>query len=504
MKQRAAIYARYSCTNQREESIEVQIKVCTEKALEDGFDVVAVYFDKAISGKTADRPDFLRMISESAAGDWSRLYVYKTDRFARNRYDSATYKNKLRRNGVQVVCACESIPDGPDGIILESVLEGMAEWYSANLSENVSLAMNENARNGKANGCTIFGLDINDQGFYELNQAEADMLRNAAETWLAGGTLKYACDKDCANFRTRKGGKITPNFLSRAFKRKKYRGIMTWGGIEVPDAIPRVFDEDLAYRLDAKMGADGRNRRVAMEYLLSGIVYDKYGNKFWANSGHGRHGGRYNYYRCEATKQTFRQDDLEGMVFEALRDALAVDGIADMIADVVIEAQEEACADDIDVADQIERKIAQVKRERKNLINLVAKMGVDDETAEQIAALRDQENALELELMDVKRKTPKLTRDHVLFWLESVTAARDIQTLIPTFVSRVIVEDSGIRIESIIKNLADERLGSGLLPVVHHEHLIQNTRRAIQLYGIIGGFGFNVMCSLKKPGPAEE
>ena len=103
---RAAFYGRYSSHAQKDTSIEQQLRECREWAQRNDVQIVAEYSDKA-------------------------------DRSARNRYDSATYKAKLKRHGVRVVYAMESIPEGPEGILLESVLEGSAEYYSANLSQNI-------------------------------------------------------------------------------------------------------------------------------------------------------------------------------------------------------------------------------------------------------------------------------------------------------------------------------------------------------------------------------
>ena len=130
----AVIYARYSSEGQREESIDGQIRECMEYCKQNGMNVVKEYIDRALSAKTDNRPDFQRMIKDSAKGLFDVVVVWKLDRFARNRYDSAHYKAALKKNGVRVISAKENIADGPEGIILESMLEGMAEYYSAELS----------------------------------------------------------------------------------------------------------------------------------------------------------------------------------------------------------------------------------------------------------------------------------------------------------------------------------------------------------------------------------
>ena len=135
----AVIYARYSSDNQREESIEGQIRECTAYAEKNGITIVKHYIDRAISAKTDNRPEFQQMIKDSDKKLFDIVLVWKLDRFARNRYDSARYKTQLKKNGVKLMSATEVISDGPEGIILESVLEGYAEYYSADLAENVLL-----------------------------------------------------------------------------------------------------------------------------------------------------------------------------------------------------------------------------------------------------------------------------------------------------------------------------------------------------------------------------
>ena len=145
----AVIYARYSSHNQTEQSIEGQLRVCHEYAQREGYIVIGEYIDRAISGKTDDRPDFQRMISDSRKKVFQFVIVYKLDRFARNRYDSAIYKYRLKQNGVKLLSAMENIGDNPEGIILEAVLEASAEYYSLELSQKVKRGLKENALKGQ-------------------------------------------------------------------------------------------------------------------------------------------------------------------------------------------------------------------------------------------------------------------------------------------------------------------------------------------------------------------
>ena len=148
----AVIYARYSSHNQREESIEGQLKTCYDFAKKNGYTVVAEYIDRALSGTSDARPDFLRMIDDSSKKGFEYVLVYQLDRFARNRYDSATYKAKLKKNGVRVLSARDNITDDASGILVEGLLESMAEYYSAELAQKIKRGMAINAEKCLANG----------------------------------------------------------------------------------------------------------------------------------------------------------------------------------------------------------------------------------------------------------------------------------------------------------------------------------------------------------------
>lgn len=149
------IYARYSSDNQREESIEGQLRECNDFAKRNDITIIDSYIDRAFSATTDRRPAFQKMIKDSAKNMFDVIIVWKLDRFARNRYDSAHYKAQLRKNGVKVISANENISEGSEGIILESVLEGMAEYYSADLSEKVIRGLTENAMKCKFNSDPI-------------------------------------------------------------------------------------------------------------------------------------------------------------------------------------------------------------------------------------------------------------------------------------------------------------------------------------------------------------
>ena len=164
------IYARYSSDRQTEQSIEGQLKECYDYARRNGYTVVGEYIDRAISGTTDHRPEFLRMIADGDRKLFQAVLVYQLDRFARNRYDSATYKAKLKKNGIRVLSARENISDDASGVLMEAVLEGMAEYYSVELSQKIRRGMDINAEKCLSTGGNVaLGFYVDSEKHFQLD-----------------------------------------------------------------------------------------------------------------------------------------------------------------------------------------------------------------------------------------------------------------------------------------------------------------------------------------------
>ena len=227
----AVIYARYSSDNQREESIEGQIRECTAYAEKNGITIVKHYIDRAISAKTDNRPEFQQMIKDSDKKLFDIVLVWKLDRFARNRYDSARYKTQLKKNGVKLMSATEIISEGPEGIILESVLEGYTEYYSADLSEKVIRGMTENARKGKFTGGAIpFGYIINADHRFEIDPLTAPFVAETFQRYNDGQTMREIRDwLNEKGVKNQRGGLMTFNTIQHTFNYKEGTQTVTFG-----------------------------------------------------------------------------------------------------------------------------------------------------------------------------------------------------------------------------------------------------------------------------------
>ena len=133
----AVIYARYSSHRQGEQSIEGQLAAAYKYARDNNLRIIHEYIDRAMTGRNDNREQFQEMLKDTSKKQFSVIIVWKIDRFGRNREEIAFNKHKCKKNGVKVVYVAENVPDSPEGVILESVLEGMAEYYSLQLSQNI-------------------------------------------------------------------------------------------------------------------------------------------------------------------------------------------------------------------------------------------------------------------------------------------------------------------------------------------------------------------------------
>ena len=222
----AVIYARYSSDSQREESIDDQIKECMSYADRTGLTVISTYTDKALTGKTDKRPGFLKMIDDSKKEIFKYVICYKTDRFCRSRKDAAKYKSILKNNGVNVVYAKMDIPKGPEGIILEGVMEALDEYYSANLSQNIKRGQLGNALKCKSNGVNVFGYKRDDNDMYVVDDREAKAVKKVFEFVCDSYPDTYIINWLNENgYRNTLGKKFTKTSINRIINNRKYIGI---------------------------------------------------------------------------------------------------------------------------------------------------------------------------------------------------------------------------------------------------------------------------------------
>lgn len=301
---RGVIYSRYSSANQTEQSIEGQERVCHAYAKDHDILIVNKYADRAISGRTDNRPDFQRMLKDAASHTFDTIIVYKTDRFARNKYDSAIYKSKLRKLGIELRYAAESIPDGPEGIILESLLEGLAEYYSAELSQKTKRGIHESALKGHATGGGLaLGYDIAPDKSFMINEEEAIVVRKIFELYIDGKpNAKIQEHLNSIGFTTSRGKPFNKNSVPIIIRNEKYIGIYKCGDVRIEGAVPAIVTKevfDLAQSEFKRRKGKRAAKSPSAEYLLSGKLFCGHCKAPMTGvSGTSKTGASYYYYYC--------------------------------------------------------------------------------------------------------------------------------------------------------------------------------------------------------------
>lgn len=489
----AVIYARFSCSKQREESIEDQVRVCTAAAQRAGDRIVHVYSDAAISGRTDARPQFQQMLADSSKRLWDVVYVYKSDRFARNRYDSAVNKGKLRKNGVRLVCAAEPIPDGPEGVLLESLYEGMAEYYSANLSENVRRGIEGKALKQMYNGGNLlYGYRVGPDGRYEVDPDESRVVGLVFELYADGSTFREIAEAVAALGPIGRPRKWSNSCIGALVRKEQYRGVYSYAGHRVESGMPRIVDDETWDRAQARIGRRGHNRRADYDvYALSGKLHDAQGRPFVGTAGTSRNGTRYNYYKCLETGQTYPRDDIDARIAAAVSLELAKPGIADEIADMVMDEIDQSEQDAHNAAEAMRKEVASLDRQLDKLLDVVCDKGYDERISRKMDELKARYDEAVAELAEMDRGAPTLTRDMVRFWVMTIADNVDTDTLLD-FVTEAMIDDAGaIRVAFILDqtkktNHQVECGGS------HRYTLVGDSERHTNIFAVPGGFAINI------------
>lgn len=303
------IYARYSSHSQTEQSIEGQLQTCYEFAKNNGHIIVGEYIDRAQSGTTDSRAEFQRMIADSDKHTFEAVLVYQLDRFARNRYDSAINKAKLKKNGVRVISARENISDDASGILVEGVLESMAEYYSAELSQKIRRGMDINAEKCLSNGSNPgLGYLVDEERRFHVDPETAPLVREIFERYASGETVAdITKDLNARQIKTSIGKDFNKNSLHRLLRNRRYIGYYIYKDTEVKDGMPRIIEDELFQRvqhiLDRNKKAPARSRGK-LEYLLTTKLFCGYCRELMTGyGGTGKSGRTYYYYACNNYKR---------------------------------------------------------------------------------------------------------------------------------------------------------------------------------------------------------
>ena len=456
----AVIYARYSSDNQREESIEGQIRECTAYAEKNDITIVKHYIDRAISAKTDNRPQFQQMIKDSDKKLFDIVLVWKLDRFARNRYDSARYKTQLKKNGVKLMSATEIISEGPEGIILESVLEGYAEYYSADLAEKVVRGQTENILKGRCNGGRgTFGYTLDSERKFHIDPLTSPFVLESFKKYNEGFTMKEIRDWLNENgIKNPVGGAFTYNSVEHMLKNRRYIGELKFRDVVVPDAIPPIIPLELFEDVQEKIAKNKKapaRRKAEDDYLLTTKLFCGYcGALMFGESGTSRTGEVHRYYKCATAKKhkgckkkTVRKQWLEDLVVNQTMQLVKDDAAMESIIAKVMELQNKENTN----IPLYEKQLRDAESGIQNMLNAIQAGILTSSTKERLEQLEETKRELETRIAEEKLAKPKVTEEFIRFWLLrfrklDMSLKDQRQALVDTFINAIYLYDDKVLI----------------------------------------------------------
>ena len=476
---KAVAYCRYSSELQRDGySIEAQLHAIEEYCLKENITLVDKYIDEARSGTSDERESFQKMIRDSSLHNFELVIVHKLDRFARDRYDSAIYKKLLKDNGVRLVSVLEKLDDSPESIILESVLEGMNEYYSRNLSRETRKGLYARAREGKACGNVPLGLSTSSDGHFIIENSEVPLVKEIFSRAASGEKLgSIASDLNARHLRGKRQAKFSYHSLEKIIKNEIYIGryIYSWGGGE-PVVVDNVVDsiiDNATFALansklsDRKVSAYRRHRKE--DYVLTGLLFcGKCGHHYCGHScSYKRKGKVYTYsrYRCTGSAKygcnapVVDKVLLEAAVFKAIeRDMLKPEIMKDLVCDINKQLAKRNKPD--------KKTLHELRAKKEKLLDLYLNNEIDKKTyLSRVSELDLGITHLEGEMRLEGGITPlKISAEYLVsafkYYFERVklSSVRDQMMILNHFVERIDIYEDHIKITYKIKNALGEPL----------------------------------------------
>ena len=451
---KAVIYARYSCDNQNDGSIDGQMRECKEFAERQGYEVIGEYIDRAYSAKTDKRPQFRQMIADSKNHFFDAIIVWKLDRFARNRYDSVVYKQRLEENGIDVISATENISKTSEGKLLESILEAMAELYSDDLAQKVIRGMTDNALKGKNNGGQItFGYKITADKTFEPHELYAPILHDIFTMYADGSTVKEIVDYlDMKGIRSYRGGKLNINAVQRILSNRRYIGEYKFRDTVIPNCIPPLVSKELFEQVQHLLEINKKSparRKADEEYLLSMKLFcGNCGKHMVGESGKGT-SQIYRYYKCANTKRvhvcnkkSVKKEWLEDKVIKVILEILDDKNLINYLTKKIFSLQGEMNPR----IPLLKQQLADVERRITNIMEAIEQGIITEKTKERLAQLENEKKKFTKSIFEEEIRKPYLTKEQIRFGIErykklDIHKLENRQQLIDCFVNSIYLYD---------------------------------------------------------------
>lgn len=451
----AVIYARYSSDRQTEQSIEGQLRVCNDYAERNDIIIIDTYIDRAMTGTNDNRTDFQRMLHDSNKKAWDYVLVYKLDRFSRNKYEMAMHKKTLRDNGIKLISCMENIPDTPEGIILESLLEGMAEYYSAELSQKVKRGMNETRQKGNfTGGYILFGYRVENKKVV-IQEDEAEVVRWMFNECASGKLVKTIYQELNQRGILYRGKPFARNTVYHLLANEKYNGVYRHGNEVFTNMYPRIVSEEVFETVKSKIDSNKYGKhKPDVVYLLKNKVRCGYcGKPVNSDSGTSKNGSIMRYYKCSGKRNTnekcvlkpIRKETLENLVIESTLEAFATPTNISVFADQVLALLKKKNNDN-SVLNLLKADFDKVEKAISNLLDCMEQGITTESTKQRLQELENKRSLLsENILIEQSKVRAELTKEDIVKYIVT-TLRKSPRQLIDLLIKEIRLYDDKIEI----------------------------------------------------------
>lgn len=450
----AVIYARYSSDNQTEQSIEGQLHVCQDYAKRNDITIVNTYIDRAMTGTNDKRTDFQKMLKDSAKKAWDYVIVYKLDRFSRNKYEMAMHKKTLKDNGIKLLSAMENIPDTPEGIILESLLEGMAEYYSAELSQKVKRGMNETRHKGNfTGGIILYGYKVENKKVV-INEDEAQVVKNIYLDFASGKLVTDILAELKEKSVLYRGKNFGRNTLYNFLRNEKYNGKYVFNNEVFTNIYPKIISDELFETVRSKIESNkyGKHKPDVVYLLKNKLKCGYCDHTVNSDAGTSKSGKINRYYKCSGKRtnkncplKPIRKELLEDVVVQTILKALGTNDLIKNIADKIISINEERIANDSTLS-LLSKELDKVENSISNVLSAIDKGIITSSTKTHLEELENKKKEISEQIaIEATKERMKLTREDVVKYMKTAITKSPKQ-MIDLVVKNIILYNDKLEI----------------------------------------------------------
>lgn len=487
---KAIAYCRFSSSHQREESIDAQKRAINEYCRRNSIALGDVYVDEAQSATTDNRPAFLQLFKDIKDKDYDMLIVHKLDRFARDRFDSAFYKRKLKESGMRLISVLENLDGSPESIILESVLDGMSEYYSRNLAREVMKGLSETAYQCKhTGGKPPLGYKVNADGTYAIDPVDSVIVKRIFDMYNKGYSYRDIADAlNEDGIRTRTGKKFTKNSFHDLLINEKYKGVYVFNRsssaflgkrnnhsskddesiIRIDGGMPAIVDKELWEKVNNKMHGNKRSgeKKAKRVYLLSGMIFC--GECGSPMSGNTRTAGRlkqkYSTYECNRRRRektcdlkAINKEFIETAVLDYLVNDFFTDENIEKMADQLLTFRDDNLSSYDSELPELRKKLSEHKKQLQNVIRNIEEGYGSDWLIQQGDYHDDQVKYFSgrIQHIENQRSSSTLTKQQIIDYISKDRDLKnkkpeDLKLVIQAYIEKVVVFNDTIDIHSIV------------------------------------------------------